>query len=191
MKPLLTQWAAAAEKVGGEHDDVYRTPATVRAPLMKLLRFDLDTAADAQNALTPRFYDEAVNGLTQPWDGRSVWCNPPYGRQDSPTSLWLQKGRWTAQTLGNRVTMLVPIKADTIWYHDLVWGSNQVEQSSILTGPIPGRWYQLREQWGFVELLERRGRLVFEGDSPGWFASALVVFNAGRRPLLPQLTRGA
>lgn len=175
-------------RVGGKHNDVYRTPAWLRGPLTELLSFDLDAAADKRNALAPRFYDERVNGLSQRWDGASTWCNPPYGRKDSPTEWWVKHGRAECERLGNRITMLVPVKADTKWYGRGVWGRNRVVASArIEAGPIVGRWYRLREPDFFVELLELEGRVIFEGSNSGWFASAVVVFNAGPRPLLPQL----
>lgn len=63
-----------------------------------------------------------------------------------------------------------------------------MQTSAILRGPLPGRWYRLEEAWGYVELLELLGRVEFEGqEGPGFFASAVVLFNAGRRPVLPQL----
>jgi hypothetical protein len=91
--------------------------------------------------------------------------------------------------------MLVPVKAETAWYNDLVWGRNRVIASSVLRGPVPGRWYRLDERWGSVELLELRGRVNFaegEKETPSWsgfFASAVVLYNAGKRPVLPDLER--
>lgn len=177
---------------GGAHNDVWATPDWLWRPLDELLRFELDAAADKRNAKCRRFYDERANGLVQPWDAASVWINSPYGRKDSPTEAWVRKARATAAELGNRVTALLPVKADTTWWHDAVWGSNRVVTSAVLGEPIAGRWYRLRERWGFVEVLELRGRVNFGGAAgPGWFASAVVVFNAGPVPLLPQLRRYA
>lgn len=179
-------------RVGGAKNDVYRTPAWLREPLTRLLRFDLDAAADRRNTLAPRWYDERRDGLAQPWDGPSTWCNPPYGRKDSPTEWWVKHGRAQCERLHNRVTMLVPVKADTKWYGRGVWGRNRVVASDWLeAGRIKGRWYRLRERSWHVELLELEGRVIFEGDNSGWFASAVVVFNAGDRPILPQLGRYA
>jgi phage N-6-adenine-methyltransferase len=179
-------------KVGGEKNDVYPTPDWLYGPLNRLLRFDLDAAADRHNTKCARFYDERANGLAQPWDTRSPWCNPPYGRKDSPTELWLWHGRRECERVLNRVTMLVPAKPDTQWYGRGVWGENRVVAAGrIEAGKISGRWYRLKESRFFVELLELEGRIQFAADQTGWFASSVVLFNAGPRPLLPELRRHA
>lgn len=166
---------------------VWSTPDWLFQPLNALLRFDLDAAASRENAKCRRYFSEQRSGLTRPWDGTSVWCNPPYGQKPG-TGTWVEHGRGWAERLRNRVTMLVPVKADTAWYHDLVWGCCRVQTSAKLDGALPGRWYRLKEAAGYVELLELRGRVAHGGmDGPGFFASAVVLFNAGPRPVLPQL----
>lgn len=167
----------------------WATPDWLYHPLNELLRFDLDAAASPDNARCRKYFTREDNALERPWKARSVWCNPPYG-QDPGTDVWVEHGRNWAQRLNNRVTMLVPVKAETAWYQDLVWGENRVQTSAKFRGVLPGRWYQLREDWGYVELLELRGRVAFEGqDGTGFFASSVVVFNAGRAPVLPELER--
>jgi phage N-6-adenine-methyltransferase len=168
---------------------VWETPDWLFKPLHQLLRFDLDAAADAKTKKCTRYFSQARSALTRPWDGSSTWCNPPYGCEPG-TEVWVERGRYWARYYGNRVTMLLPVKADTTWYHELVWGQNRVVDSGVLRGPVPGRWYRLEEAWGYVELLELRGRVDF-GDTkkPGWFASSVVLFNAGRVPVLPGLER--
>lgn len=168
----------------------WSTPDWLFQPLDALLRFDLDAAADKENAKCRRHLSQGRrSALTYPWDGASVWCNPPYGQQPG-TDVWVELGRSWARRLRNRVTMLVPVKADTAWYHDLVWGECRVQTSAKLEGPVPGRWYRLREAFGYVELLELRGRVDFGGAAgPGFFASAVLLFNAGPRPVLPLLER--
>jgi phage N-6-adenine-methyltransferase len=166
---------------------VWSTPDWLYKPLDQVLRFDLDAAASADNARCRKYFSAEKSALERPWAGESVWCNPPYG-QEPGTGVWVDHGRDWARKLKNRVTMLVPVKADTAWYHDLVWGECRVQTSTNLRGPVPGRWYRLKERWGFVELLELRGRVGFgDADGPGWFASAVVLFNAGRDPVLPAL----
>jgi phage N-6-adenine-methyltransferase len=180
--------------VGGKKNDRFGTPDWLFRPLNRLIPFQLDIAADARNAKCARFYDERMNGLLQPWDAPDWFGNPPYGRKDCPTEDWVWYGRREVERLRNRGTLVIPAKPDTQWYSRAVWGRNRVVASAWLhAGRIKGRWYRLREPEFFVELLELEGRVVFEGDSCGWFASSVVVFNAGARPLLPQLqlVRGA
>ncbi len=168
----------------------WSTPDWLFQPLNALLRFDLDAAADKGNAKCPRFFSKARSALDgRPWDGESVWSNPPYG-QDPGTEVWVECGLFWARRLRNRITFNIPVKADTAWYHELVWGRNRVVASAVLGGPVPGRWYRLDEGWGYNELLELRGRINYGGaDGPGWFASAVVLYNAGPRSVLPQLQR--
>jgi phage N-6-adenine-methyltransferase len=176
-------------RVGGPKNDIYPTPDWLWSPLNELLAFDLDTAANKLNAKCRRYYDERQNGLVQPWNGGSVWCNPPYG---ATTGEWVWKGRRTVAEFGNRVTMLVPVKADTEWYSRGVWSLNRVVSSGrIDAGRIQGRWYRLKESLGFVELLELEGRIKFAADNTGWFASAVVLFNSGPHAVLPELRRVA
>lgn len=183
---------AIAKRRGGDpRKGVWETPDWLYRPLNELLRFDLDAAASRKNAKCARFYDERMNGLAQPWDGRSVWCNPPYGLKTAPTGDWVFKGLHSVITEQNQVTLLVPVKADTTWYGRGVWGRNRVVDSGRVKGTdIEGRWYRLDEGSFFTELLELEGRVEFGGaQNTGWFASAIVLFNAGRRPVLPALGR--
>lgn len=168
---------------------IWPTPDWVFQPLNQVLRFDLDVAASVENAKCRRYFTAEKSALERPWDGRSNWCNPPYG-QDPGTDVWVQHGRGWAERLRNRTTMLVPVKADTRWYHRHVWGQNRVQMSANLAGPLPGRWYRLDEGGGFfVELLELLGRIPFAGPNTGFIASAVVLFNAGGTPILPRLER--
>lgn len=172
----------------------WSTPDWLFQPLNTLLRFELDAAADKENTKCRKYLSQGKrSGLVYPWDAESVWCNPPYGQQPG-TDVWVELGRSWAARLRNRITMLIPVKADTAWYDELCWGRNDVVASARIRAPeykgrsIRGRWYRLREDFGYVELLELRGRVDFGGASgPGFFASAVVLFNAGRRPVLPQL----
>src|SRR3990167_1049066 len=41
--------------------------------------FDLDAAADAENAICERYIDAAKDALVTPWVGEYVFVNPPYG----------------------------------------------------------------------------------------------------------------
>src|SRR5205823_2504926 len=72
--------------------------------------FDLDPAADPENAKAPVYFTVDDDGLAQPWKGR-VWLNPPYGRT---IGAWIRKAV-TEVDLGNAelVVCLVPARPDT------------------------------------------------------------------------------
>ena len=130
-----------------------------------------------------------TSALTRPWRSRCFWLNPPYGC-DPSTDVWARYARAQVE-LGAAQSgcLLVPVKAETAWYQDVVWGDNRVVASrKVLHGPLAGRWYRLEEPRWPVEILELRGRVSFSSGGTktetGFFASALVFFNAPRGALL-------
>lgn len=84
-----------------EEHDVRETPGSLFQPLDQEFRFDLDVCATPANAKCAAFYTQADNGLTSSWDGRRVWCNPPY----SDIGSWVLKA-WESNA--QIVVMLVP-----------------------------------------------------------------------------------
>lgn len=164
---------------------VWPTPLELYAPLNERHRFDLDAAADSANTLCARYLSEADNALTQDWRARCFWLNPPYGMKPS-TDVWVAYARRQVELgFAESGCLLVPVKAETAWWQDLVWGWNRVIDScKVTTGPLAGRWYRLEEPRFHVEVLELRGRVEFGNDGTGFFASALVFFNPPARPAL-------
>jgi DNA N-6-adenine-methyltransferase (Dam) len=74
------------------------------------LEFDLDPCQpETKIPWIPakKHYWEAVDGLSQPWDGL-VWLNPPYGKH---TPLWLDKMAEHGEGVA-----LVFARTDTIWF---------------------------------------------------------------------------
>jgi phage N-6-adenine-methyltransferase len=92
----------------------WRTPPGVFQRLDAEFGFKLDAAATAENALCERFWTEADDGLSKPWDG-PTFVNPPYGR-----GIW----KWVEKAFreGQRgvVVMLIPARTDTRYWHDYV-----------------------------------------------------------------------
>lgn len=163
---------------------VWPTPDWLFGPLHARHRFDLDAAASKSNAKCRRYFSEQQNALARPWHSRCCWLNHPYGVEPG-NGIWVAYARRQVE-LGHakRLCCLVPVKAETAWYQDVVWGDNRVIASRKVTdGPLAGRWYRLREPSFDVEVLELRSRVPF-GEGSGFFASALVFFNAPARPAL-------
>src|SRR5579859_4696056 len=125
----------------------WQTPPDVFAALEREFGpFELDVCATAANATCGRYFTEADDGLSQPWEGR-VWMNPPYGRL---IGLWMLKGRQAA-TAGALVVCLVPARPDTAW-----WRDSAAEASLV-------RFFPGRLRFGGA-------------DAPAPFPSALIVF---------------
>ena len=129
----------------------WTTPQNLFDALNLLHHFDLDVAATHENAKCEKYFTIEEDGLKQDWEGHTVFCNPPYGRE---ISKWVKKAYEESQKPGTKVVMLLPSRTDTAWFQD----------------------YCLK---GHVQFL--RGRLYFgtgEGRAP--FPSIIVTFE-GRR----------
>lgn len=103
------------------HD--WRTPPDLFATLDAEFGFELDAAADSENALCGRYYAEADDALRQPWNG-VAWCNPPYGR-----ALSQFVRRAFSEVQSNRCplsVLLIPARTDTAVWHECVMRATAV-----------------------------------------------------------------
>lgn len=117
--------------------------------------FDLDVAASPANTkVAANFYTAEVDGLSQPWNCRAAWCNPPYGRTDDygrNIGAWLAKAAAeTASGRAGRVVCLVPASVGSRWYRE-------AEKPAALV-----------RIWA--------GRIRFNGGDPAPFDSAVFVY---------------
>lgn len=79
---------------------------------------ELDPCTSVGNPVgAERFYTEAENGLNKKWDGRSVYMNPPYGRD---IGLWTIKlaNHYRLGHITQAITLL-PARTDTQWWNGL------------------------------------------------------------------------
>lgn len=112
--------------------------------------FDLDAAANHENALCPRYFTEEEDGLTQWWEGQ-VWVNPPYGSKENPA--WAKKIAGAVREDATLVAALVPVATETRWWQHHIFTAHEIY---------------------FIT-----PRLRFNGTkSGGTFASALAVWYA-------------
>lgn len=110
------------------------TPPEVFDPLAARFAFTIDAAASAANAKCPRFFTAAVNGLSRPWAGERVWCNPPY----SDIRPWVAKA-W-AEGGAELVVMLLPAnRTEQLWWQRLVEPYRDRPGSRLRTEFIAGR----------------------------------------------------
>ncbi len=96
--------------------DDWPTPPEFFAGLSSSLGpFDLDPCSSTINHKAPRFYTEADDGLSKPWDGR-VFVNPPFG---TALPAWVEKGASEAWSNPDcrGVVFLVPARTDTKYFH--------------------------------------------------------------------------
>lgn len=115
--------------------DDWRTPDWLFDSLNAEFRFTLDPCSTDENAKCVKHYTQVDDGLSQPWDGERVFCNPPYGRQI---------GRWVKKAAESRalVVMLLPARTDTRWFHNYIYHKAEIRfLSGRLTfgGPSLGR----------------------------------------------------
>lgn len=98
----------------------WQTPDDLWQGLHAEFNFDLDVAANAINAKVPHFYDRAANGLTQPWDGKRVWCNAPYRRLQP----WVDKA---AQETGSVLAvLLLPARTEQQWFRTVLHRATEI-----------------------------------------------------------------
>lgn len=132
----------------------WATPRPLWRRLHAIHGFTLDAAASPDNALLPHYYTADHSGLIAPWTDEIVWCNPPYGKE---LGEWVQKAADESWLNGAYVTMLLPARTDTRWFHKHVMEAAQ-------------------------EIHFFKGRLKFEGaESSAPFPSMLVHWEGGKR----------
>jgi len=139
--------------------DNWQTPLKLFKELDDKYKFTLDPASNDKNALCEKHYTKETDGLTQSWQGETVFLNPPYGRD---MIKWVAKAR-AEWLLGDcTIVLLLASRTDTRWFHDYIYA---------VDGAI----------WDFSE---RRVKFIDpdtgkEAGSPA-FGSVIVVFEKGK-----------
>lgn len=113
-----SRWDNDPSRADDGVDDRATTPQTFASLTTRFGHFTLDVAASADNTKCPTFYTRADDGLTQPWSGHQVWCNPPF----SDITPWIRKA-WDEHRSGdtNGIVMLLPAnRTEQAWWQDLV-----------------------------------------------------------------------
>jgi phage N-6-adenine-methyltransferase len=72
------------------------------ARLHARFRFTLDAAALPTNAKLARYFSPEDDGLSKPWAGERIWCNPPFSQLEA----WVKKGH--ESTDAALIVMLIP-----------------------------------------------------------------------------------
>jgi site-specific DNA-methyltransferase (adenine-specific) len=95
----------------------WATPQAFFEELNNEFNFTLDPCATAENAKCKKFFTKEQNGLLQSWQGETVFCNPPYGKE---ISKWVEKADAEAQA-GATVVLLIPARTDTKYFHKHIY----------------------------------------------------------------------
>ena len=101
----------------------WATPKDLFARLNDEFKFTLDPCATPENAKCAKFFTKEDDGLKQSWEAERVFCNPPYGRE---LGKWVEKA-YQSRTLAQVIVMLIPARTDTKYFHQYIYGKEDVE----------------------------------------------------------------
>lgn len=93
------------------------TPPDLFDPLDRRFGFTVDAAASPDNAKVARYWTKETDGLSQPWAGERVWCNPPY----SDLGAWVRKAwaEWETDCEDSLFVLLLPSnRTEQAWWQD-------------------------------------------------------------------------
>lgn len=126
-------------KRGATERDNLGTDPELFTKLDTRFHFTLDVCATPRNTKCARFYMDSDCGLTSPWRGERVWCNPPY----SDIRTWVGKAWWEWQEAPGRpelIVMLLPAnRPEQAWWQDQVEPYRDREGSPLRVEFIRGR----------------------------------------------------
>ena len=97
--------------------EAWATPAQLYKDLHKEFQFDFDPCPlmDREKAGLSLW---GTDGLSKPWDGKRVYCNPPYGKG---LERWLAKA-----TEADVAVYLLPSRTDTRWWHEYAMKATEI-----------------------------------------------------------------
>ena len=97
----------------------WRTPPELFKQLDAEFHFTVDAAADTENSLCERYWDEEMDGLAQDWSGERVFCNPPFGLA----------GKFVAKASMRQArvsVLLVPANLQNNWWQDYALTADEI-----------------------------------------------------------------
>jgi len=101
----------------------WETPQAFFDKLNKEFNFTLDPCCFPETAKCDKYYTPIEDGLAQNWEGETVYCNPPYGRQQK---LWIKKCYEEGMKPNTTVVLLVPSRTDTIAFHSYIYHKAEI-----------------------------------------------------------------
>lgn len=132
----------------------WETPPEVFQPLLNEFGFTLDPCCTDKTAKCYFHFTEKEDGLSQSWEGHTVFVNPPYGRD---LKKWVKKSAAEAAT-GTTIVMLIPARTDTHYFHDYIYGKAEIRfprgrikflDNGVAKGgaPFPSMVVVFRKNW--------------------------------------------
>ena len=104
----------------------WATPQDMFDSLNKVYSFDFDLAADKDNRKCEEYFSAEDNALSKEWKG-NCWLNPPYGSTgETRLAKWIEKAYNEASTGNCRVTMLIPARTNTQWWHEYCMKAEEI-----------------------------------------------------------------
>ena len=103
------------------NSDEWTTPIELFDELHNRFIFNLDAAATDENHLCERWFTKEMDGLRQSWEGKRVFCNPPY----SQIGKWAEKFQEEAGR-AQLIVALIPARTDTRWWHKYIVEADKI-----------------------------------------------------------------
>jgi len=103
--------------------DQWSTPQAFYDSLNSEFDFTLDPCADELNHKCEKYFTKEEDGLKQDWEGETVFCNPPYGRE---IKYWVRKCFEEGLKPNTTVVMLIPARTDTIYFHEYIYNIAEI-----------------------------------------------------------------
>jgi site-specific DNA-methyltransferase (adenine-specific) len=104
-------------------NDVWSTPQAFFDTLNEEFQFTLDACALPENAKCRLYFTPQDDGLVQDWGGKTVYCNPPYGRK---IAAWVEKCYRESRKENTKVVMLLPARTDTVYFHKYIYRKAEI-----------------------------------------------------------------
>jgi len=101
----------------------WETPQAFYDSLNKEFNFTLDPCCQEYNHKTDKYYTPDDDGLKKSWEGETVFCNPPYGKE---IGTWVKKCYEESKKPNTIVVMLIPSRTDTKWFHKYIYNKAEI-----------------------------------------------------------------
>ena len=96
----------------------WETPPKLFDKLNQEFHFTLDPCATVETTKCETYFTKEQDGLVQSWEGETVFCNPPYGRE---IGKWVKKCSEEGNKAGTTVVMFIPSRTCTKWFHEYIY----------------------------------------------------------------------